>query len=64
MEQPEFTTYSVRPHAICSRYAAECIGLSERVSNLLAKARLIDMAQEFLKLADKRERRETDQSDD
>jgi hypothetical protein len=43
------------------RYAAECIALSERVSN---KARLIDMAQEFLKLADKRERRETDQSGD
>jgi hypothetical protein len=46
------------------RYAAECIALSERVSNPLDKARLIDMAQEFLKLADKRERRETDQSGD
>jgi hypothetical protein len=45
------------------RYAAECIALSERVSNLVDKARLIDMAQAFLGLADKQERRETDQSD-
>jgi len=46
------------------RYAAECIALSERVCNPLDKVRLSDMGQEFLKLANKRERRETDQSDD
>ena len=37
-------------------YAAECVALADRVSNPLDKARLIEMAQEFLKMAEKQER--------
>jgi hypothetical protein len=34
-------------------YAAECLALSERLSNPLDKARLIQMAQDFLSIAEK-----------
>ena len=36
------------------QYAAECLALSERLSNPLDKARLIQMAQDFLSMAEKR----------
>jgi hypothetical protein len=42
------------------RHAAVCLALAERVSNTLDKARLIDMAQEFLKMVGKQEQREKD----
>ena len=35
------------------QYAAECLALSERVANPLDKARLIQMAQDFLNMAKK-----------
>ena len=38
------------------QYAAECLALSERLSNPLDKARLIQMAQDFLSMAEKEER--------
>jgi hypothetical protein len=38
------------------QYAAECVALSERVANPLDKARLIQMAQDFLEMAKKEER--------
>jgi len=37
-------------------YAAECLALAERVSNPLDRARLIEMAQDFLRIAEKQER--------
>ena len=37
------------------QYAAECLALSERLSNPLDKARLIQMAQDFLSMAEKRD---------
>jgi hypothetical protein len=46
------------------RYAAECLVLAERVSTTLDKARLIDMAQEFLKMADKKEYRDRNRTED
>jgi hypothetical protein len=40
------------------RYAAECLSLAERVVNPLDKARLIEMAQNFLKMAEQQETQE------
>jgi hypothetical protein len=42
-------------------HAAECLELAERVSDPDDKARLIEMAQGFVELADKLERREPSQ---
>ena len=36
------------------RYAAECMALAERVADPADKARLVQMAQAFLELADRR----------
>jgi hypothetical protein len=38
------------------RYAAECWALAERLSDPTDKSRLIQMAQAFLELADKRDK--------
>ena len=38
-------------------HAAECIALAGRISDFADKARLIDMAQAFLDLADRQERK-------
>ena len=40
------------------QHAAECMVLAERLSDLADKARLIDMAQAFLELADRQDRRQ------
>jgi hypothetical protein len=37
------------------QYAAECLALAERVTNPNDKARLVQMAQAFLELADRRD---------
>ena len=37
-------------------HAAECVALAERLSDPADRARLIDMAQSFLDLADRQER--------
>ena len=44
------------------RYAAECLGLAERMSNADDKARLIEMAQNFLKMAEQQDVREKGES--
>ncbi len=38
------------------RYAAECMALAERLTHPSDKSRLIQMAQAFLDLADKRDK--------
>jgi hypothetical protein len=38
------------------RYAAECMALAERLTDHTDKSRLIQMAQAFLDLADKRDK--------
>jgi hypothetical protein len=40
------------------RYAAECLDLVERLANPDDKARLIEMAQNFLKMAEQQDVRE------
>lgn len=37
------------------RYAAECMAIADRLANPNDKARLVQMAQAFLELADRRE---------
>jgi hypothetical protein len=37
------------------RYSAECLDLADRTANPNDKARLVQMAQAFLELADRRE---------
>jgi hypothetical protein len=37
------------------QYAAECLGLADRAPNSNDKARLVQMAQAFLELADRRD---------
>jgi hypothetical protein len=46
------------------QYAAQCITLSERIANPLDKARLIEMAQQFLRFAEKRESGRPDLSEE
>ena len=41
-------------------YAAQCLSVAERHSNTAEKARLIEMAQAFLRMAEKRERGDLD----
>ena len=41
------------------RYAAECMALAERVTDPADKARLVQMAQAFLDLADRRHKVES-----
>jgi len=45
------------------RYAAECMALAERMSDPSDKSRLVQMAQAFMELAEKR-RREGDATDE
>jgi hypothetical protein len=44
------------------RYAAECLRLAERTSNADDKARLVEMAQNFLKMAEQQDVREKGES--
>ena len=46
------------------RYAAECLALAERLSDSADKARLVQMAQAFLDLANKQERTDSPPSED
>jgi len=46
------------------RYAAECLALAERVSDTADRARLLQMAQAFLDLANKQERADSPQPED
>jgi hypothetical protein len=46
------------------RYAAECLALAERVSDAADRARLLQMAQAFLDLANKQERADSPQPED
>ena len=42
------------------RYAAQCLSVAERQSTTADKARLIEMAQAFLRMAEKKERGDLD----
>ncbi|HEX5211458.1 MAG TPA: hypothetical protein VFW22_06975 [Pseudolabrys sp.] len=42
------------------RYAAQCLSVAERQSSTAEKARLIEMAQAFLRMAEKKERGDLD----
>jgi hypothetical protein len=46
------------------RYSGNCLAFAENVSNLDDKARLIEMAQEFLELAMKQEQRDLQSTQD
>ena len=46
------------------RYSANCLAFAENVSNPDDKARLIEMAQEFLELAMKQEQRDLQSAED
>ena len=46
------------------RYAASCLALAENLSTPEDKARLIEMAQAFLELASKREKKDMPSKDD
>ena len=46
------------------RYSANCLAFAEKVSNPDDKARLIEMAQEFLELAMKQEQRDLQSTQD
>jgi hypothetical protein len=46
------------------RYAADCLSFAEKVSNPMEKARLIEMAQAFLKLATKQQKKDLSSTDD
>ena len=46
------------------RYSANCLAFAENVSNPDDKARLIEMAQEFLELAMKQEQRDFQSTED
>ena len=46
------------------RYSANCLAFAEKVSNPDDKARLIEMAQEFLELAMKQEQRDLQSAED
>jgi len=45
------------------RYSAECLALAERVTDSADKARLIQMAQAFLELANKQEQKDSSPGD-
>ena len=45
------------------RYSAECLALAERVTDSADKARLIQMAQAFLELANKQEQKQPPPAD-
>jgi hypothetical protein len=45
------------------RYSAECLTLAERVTDSADKARLIQMAQAFLELANKQEQKDSSPGD-
>lgn len=45
------------------RYSAECLALAERVTDPADKARLIQMAQAFLELANKQEQKDSSPGD-
>jgi len=42
------------------RYAAQCLSVAERQSTAADKARLVEMAQAFLRMAEKKERGDAD----
>lgn len=42
------------------RYAAQCLSVAERQADTAEKARLIEMAQAFLRMAEKKERGDLD----
>jgi len=46
------------------RYAAECMVLAERLSDPVDKARLVHMAQAFMDLAERKDRREIGETED
>ena len=46
------------------RYAAECVALAQRLPDPNDKARLLEMAQAFLDMANRQARQETNRTDE